>query len=330
MTCPLPEAATGRLRGAGCEIVTLPDGVPLGDAARHGALVGVDALVCTLTDRVDAAVLDAAPDLAVVATVSVGHEHIDTAHAARREVVVRTTPGALDAATADLTMLLILAACRRSSDAEATVRGATWTGWRLDQHLGLDLDGGRLGIVGWGRIGRAVAARAAAFGLEVIHHARRPTGDASFVADLDELLARSDVVSLHVPLTPDTRHLIDGRRLGLLRPTAVLVNTSRGAVVDEAALAEALHAGRLFGAGLDVYESEPDVHPRLRSAPGVTLLPHIGSATVRTRARMADLAVDGVLDALAAHPTSADRDRPTRRRIPYRSTATAHEETQRP
>ena len=296
VTPPLPAPALDRLAGAGCDVVHLADGRGIGDLAAAGELAGVHAILCTLTDRIDTAVLHAAPDLVVVSTVSVGHEHIDTAECERRGIAVRTTPGALDAATADVAMLLILAACRRATEAEADLRGGRWHGWGVDQYVGRDLDGAVLGVVGWGRIGREVGRRAVGFGLEVRHHARRHSGEPGYVADLDELVALADIVSVHVPLTPQTRHLFDERRLALMKPTSVLVNTARGAVVDEAALAEALHDRRLFGAGLDVLEDEPRIHPRLATAPGVTVLPHIGSATVRTRGRMADLAVDGVLE----------------------------------
>jgi len=167
------------------------------------------------------------------------------------------------------------------------------------QYLGRDVHGTTLGLVGYGRIGRAVARRARGFSMEVLHHARRPTAEPGYVGELDELLARSHAVSLHLPLTDETRHLVDGRRLGLLRPTSVLVNTSRGPVVDEEALAVALEEGRLFAAGLDVYEREPAVHPRLLAAPRTVLLPHVGSATVATRTAMARMAAEAVRAILA-------------------------------
>ncbi|MAT06159.1 MAG: D-glycerate dehydrogenase [Acidimicrobiaceae bacterium] len=304
VTCPLPGAAGECLAASGLDVDHLGD-VGLDEAVERGRLDGVHGIVCTLTDRIDARVFDAAPHLTAIATVSVGHDHIDTELAARRGIQVITTPGALDDATADLAMLLLLAASRRSTEAEADLRSGRWSGWDVDQYLGMDLAGATLGVVGWGRIGRAVARRAEAFGMDVIHHGRRATGEAGYVADLDHLLAQSDAVSLHVPSTPDTHHLIDERRLALLRPTAVLVNTARGSVVDEAALADALHDRRLFGAGLDVFEREPVVHPRLLTAPGVTVLPHIGSATIRTRSRMAEMAVDGLLTSLGVLPSNS-------------------------
>jgi glyoxylate reductase len=265
----------------------------------------VEAIVCQLTDRFDAATLTAYPVLRVLATVSVGHDHIDVDAATARRVAVCNTPGVLDETTADLAFGLIIAASRLFAKAEADLRAARWTGFGLLDRLGQDVHGATLGIVGYGRIGRAVARRAAGFDMTVLHHARRPTGEPGFVADLDELVTRADIVSLHVPLTTDTRHLIDARRLALMKPTAVVVNTARGPVVDEEALADALDAGRLFAAGLDVYEREPAVHARLLAAPRTVLLPHIGSATVATRTAMARLACEGVRAVLAGEaPTN--------------------------
>lgn len=265
------------------------------------ALAGeVDAIVCLLTDRVDTRVLEAgAGRLRVVANVAVGYDNIDVAAAAKHGIVVCNTPGVLDETTADLAFALILAASRLTSTAETDLREGRWHGWGITQYLGVDVHGATLGIVGFGRIGRAVAQRAAGFSMQVLHHARRPTGHDGYVADLDELLARADVVTLHVPGGAGTHHLIDARRLALMKPTAVLVNTARGTVVDEAALADALHAGRLFAAGLDVYEREPEVHPRLIDAPRTVLLPHVGSASKRTRTIMATTATAAVATVLA-------------------------------
>src|SRR5262249_29490373 len=187
----------------------------------------------------------------------------------------------------------------------ADLREGRWKGWGITQYLGRDVHGATLGIVGYGRIGRAVATRAAGFGMDVLHHARRPTDSHGYVADLDELLAQSDIVSLHTPGGPEPHPLIEARRLALMKPTAVLVNTARGTVVDEAALADALHADRLFAAGLDVYEHEPVIDPRLLSAPRTVLLPHIGSASQATRTRMATMATSAVATVLAGEtPTN--------------------------
>jgi glyoxylate reductase len=261
----------------------------------------VDGVVCVLTDRIDADVLKAgaAGRMRVVANVAVGYDNIDVAAARELGVVVCNTPGVLDDTTADLAFALILAASRLAHDAEADLRAIRWQGWGITQYLGQDVHHATLGIVGYGRIGRAVARRAAGFDMRVLHHTRTDTGEPGYVADLDELLRASDIVSLHVPGGDATRHLIDARRLALMKPTAVLVNTARGPVVDEEALADALHAGRLFAAGLDVYEREPLVNPRLLSAPRTVLLPHIGSASQATRTQMARLASSAVATVLA-------------------------------
>jgi glyoxylate reductase len=271
----------------------------------HGQLVeavadGYDALVCTITDPVDAAVLEAgAGTLRAVGNIGVGYDNIDVAAAVAHDVAVCNTPGVLDETTADVAFLLLLAAARRASDAEATLRAGGWHGFRVDGFLGVDVHGATLGIVGFGRIGRAVARRASGFGMHVLHHSRRDTGIEGYVAQLDDLLARVDALSLHVSLTEETRGLIDARRLRLMQPHAVLVNTARGPVVDEEALAVALEEGVIFAAGLDVYEREPEVHPRLLRAPHTVLLPHIGSASEATRRRMSRLACEGVVAVLA-------------------------------
>jgi glyoxylate reductase len=201
--------------------------------------------------------------------------------------------------TADLAFALILSASRVLSDSERDLRKGNWKKWELDGYLGRDVHGATLGLIGYGRIGQAVARRAEGFSMRVIHHDLAPTGLPGYVADLDELLRQADIVSLHVPLTPETHHLVDARRLAIMKPTAVLVNTARGPVVDEEALGAALESGRLFAAGIDVYEHEPHVHPRLLAAPRAVLLPHIGSASFATRLAMANLATSAVADVLA-------------------------------
>lgn len=278
---------------------------PEGDRAfTHDEIVeqasGVDAIVCLLTDRIDGAVLKAgSPRLKVVATVAVGYDNIDVDAAAARGIAVCNTPRVLDDTTADLAFLLILAAARRIWEAESDLRAGKWPGWDIDQYLGRDVHGAVLGVVGFGRVGQAVARRATGFGMEVLHHTRRETGIVGWRGDLDRLLAESDIVTLHVPLTDETRHLIDPRRLALMKRDAVLVNTSRGPVVDEEALAVALEEGAIFAAGLDVYEREPEVHPRLLAAPRTVLLPHIGSASLATRTRMARVAAENAVAVLA-------------------------------
>jgi glyoxylate reductase len=299
VTRQLPDGGTGPIVEAGHEIVGRPDDTPFTPAELGDALRDVDALVGLLTDRIDGAVLDVAPGLRVVANVAVGYDNIDVAAARARDVLVCNTPGVLDDTTADLALLLMLTASRRSSEAEADVRAGRWTGWGINQYLGHDIHGATLGLVGYGRIGRAVARRATGFGMNVIHHTRTDTGLPGWIGDLPRLLADSDIVSLHVPLTDATRHLIGAAELATMKRTAVLVNTARGPVVDEAALAEALHAGTIFAAGLDVFEQEPTIHPRLLTAPRTTLLPHVGSASVATRTRMARMASAAVVDVLA-------------------------------
>ena len=299
VTRRLPEGGLDPLEGH--ELIgPAPDDTPYSHDELIAFASEVDAIVCVLTDGIDAAVLEtgAAARLRIVANVAVGYDNIDWRAAHRLGVEVANTPGVLDETTADTAMLLILAASRIASTAEADLRAGRWNGWGITQYLGVDVSGATLGLVGYGRIGRALARRAHGLDLYVMHHARRNTGEPGYVADLDELLATSDVVSLHIPGGADTHHLIDARRLALLRPTAVLVNTARGTVIDEAALAEALHSGALFAAGLDVYEREPAVHPRLLTAPRTVLLPHIGSASVATRRRMAQLATSAVATVL--------------------------------
>jgi glyoxylate reductase len=280
-----------------------PGAIP--DAELKARLVSKQALMCLLTDRVDAAVLDAGPGLRIVANIAVGFDNIDLAAARSRGVVVTNTPDVLTEATADFTWGLILGVARRISEGERLLRRRAWSGWALDFMLGSDLRGKQLGIVGLGRIGRAVAARAGAFGMRVAYTTLEappavPTAGEKWTSlSLDELLTSSDVVSLHVPLTEATRHLIDRRAILRMKRGAYLVNTSRGPAVDEAALAWALREGLIAGAALDVYEQEPRVHPDLLGLENVVLAPHLGSATVETRTAMADLAARNVLAVLS-------------------------------
>lgn len=264
-------------------------------------IAGHQGLVAMLTDRIDAEVLDAAPTLRVVANYAAGYNNIDLAAARARGIVVTNTPGVLTDATADLTWALILGITRRVGEGERLVRAGRWTGWAPTQLLGMDLCGAVLGVVGMGRIGRAVASRANAFGMRVVFTARRPMSDLDpdwRAASLPDLLATADVVSLHVPLTDQTRHLLGADQLAMMKPTAHVVNTSRGSVIDEVALADALEAGRIAGAALDVYEREPQVHPRLLSNERTLLLPHLGSATTETRERMGSMVVENLIAVL--------------------------------
>jgi len=279
---------------------------------RDWELATADAAVTLLTDRVDAAFLDASPRLRIVANVAVGYNNIDVAACRERGVVVTNTPGVLTDATADLAMALILMTTRRLGEGERLIRsGSAWQ-WGMFMMLGTGVQQRRLGIVGMGGIGTALARRARAFGMTIAYHNRSPIShevagelDAERL-DLDELLATSDIVSLNCPYSEATHHLIDGRALRMMRDDAVLINTARGPVVDEAALVNALREGFIGGAGLDVYENEPEVHPGLLTLDNVVLLPHLGSATVETRTAMAQLAARNVVEVLAGRaPISA-------------------------
>ncbi|HEY7133994.1 MAG TPA: D-glycerate dehydrogenase [Acidimicrobiia bacterium] len=300
VTRRLPAGGLDPLLADGHDLVQRDDDVPFTHDELVAAAGDADAVVCLLTDRIDGEVLRAgAGRLRVVANVAVGYDNVDVATAASLDIAVCNTPGVLDETTADLAFLLVLSASRLASTAEADLRSGRWPGWGINQYLGRDVHGATLGLVGYGRIGRAVARRASGFGMQVLHHTRHDTGEAGYVSTLERLLGESDAVSLHVPLTEATRHLIGARELGLMRAGAVLVNTARGPVVDEEALAGALEEGRIFAAGLDVYEREPEVHPRLLAAPRTVLLPHIGSASLATRTRMAQVAAKGAASVLA-------------------------------
>ncbi|WP_392543536.1 2-hydroxyacid dehydrogenase [Oryzobacter telluris] len=305
LTARVPGGAAARLGGAH-DLTVRDEDSPMPRADLLEAVAGVDGLMAMLVDRVDDELLDAAgPSLRVVANVAVGYDNVDVAACHARGVVVTNTPGVLTDATADLAIALTLMTTRALGAAERRVRtGEPWR-WSMTGNLGTGLRGKVFGVVGPGAIGLAAAQRARAFGMDVVL-AGRSTPDpgavdalGARVVDLDELLATADVVSLHCPLTPATHHLIGAAQLRAMKPTAHLVNTARGAVVDEPALVAALEAGEIAGAGLDVFEDEPRVHPGLLGREDVVLLPHVGSATVETRAAMADLAADNVLAVLA-------------------------------
>lgn len=308
VTRRIPEPALELLRGAG-DVWLSPHDRPMTTAELYAAVAGADAVVTLLHDRVDDAFLDAAgPGLRVVANVAVGYDNIDVAACARRGVVATNTPGVLVEATADIAMALILMSTRRLGEAERMVRaGGTWS-WSMFFMLGSGLQGKTLGVVGLGAIGAATARRARAFGMRIAYAGRR-RADAGLeselgaeMLELDELLATADVVSIHTPLSDATRHLIDARRLALMKPTAHLVNTSRGPVVDEAALAAALRAGTIAGAGLDVFEREPEIDPGLRGLENVVMIPHLGSATIETRTAMGVLAAQNAVAVLRGDP----------------------------
>ena len=286
-----------------CEVESNQPDAPFDPDTLARKLADKDGLVCALTDRVDAKVLAGATRLRVVANIAVGYNNIDLEACRARGVIVTNTPDVLTNACADFTWSLILGVTRRLGEAERQLRRGEWKGWALDHMLGTELRGKRLGLVGVGRIGRAVAEKAPAFGMTVAYTDQAPVDlpGAEFLS-LDRLLATSDVVSLHCPLSPETRHLIDQKSLAKMKRSAYLINTSRGPVIDEAALAWALNHRLIAGAALDVYEKEPEVHADLLGLENVMLIPHIASATTETRTAMADLAVSNVLAVLAGKP----------------------------
>jgi glyoxylate reductase len=298
----IPDDAVKVLAEAG-DVAVSPADRPLTPAELHEFVAGADAVVGMLHDRLDGALADAAgPGLKVVANVAVGYDNVDVPALAERGVVVTNTPGVLTDATADLAFGLLLAVTRRIGEGERLLRSRTPWSFHLGFLLGSGLQGKTLGIVGLGQIGRAMAKRAEAFGMSIVYSGRsKQDTEAEFVS-FEELLARSDVVSLHCPLTPETRHLIDAAALRAMKPGAYLVNTTRGPVVDEAALADALEAGEIAGAALDVFEKEPEVEPRLLGRDDVVLSPHLGSATLETRTAMAVLAARNVAAVLAGRP----------------------------
>ena len=265
---------------------------------------GKHGIVCLLTDTIDAAVLEAAgPQLKVVSNVAVGYNNIDVAACRARGIAVTNTPDVLTNACADFTWGLILAVTRRLGEGERVVRAGKWGGWALDYMLGMELRGKQLGLVGVGRIGRAVADKAPAFGMTVAYTARREADIPNAKQmSLDRLLSTSDIVSLHCPMTAETKHLIDQKALTRMKRTAYLINTSRGPVVDEAALAWALKERLIAGAALDVYEKEPEIHQGLMGLENVLLIPHLASATTETRTAMADLAVTNAIAVLNGQP----------------------------
>lgn len=303
VTRRLPAVVMARLEAA-CEVDLYSGGAAIPREELLERIAGKHGLVCLLTDTIDAAVLDAAgPSLKIVADVAVGYNNIDVPACRARNIVVTNTPDVLTNACADFTWALILAVTRRLGEGERVVRAGAWHGWALDYMLGMELRGKQLGLVGLGRIGRAVADKAPAFGMTVAFTSRTPHEVLGAVRmPLDRLLATSDVVSLHCPMTPDTRHLIDQKALTKMKRSAYLVNTSRGPVVDEAALAWALEERLIAGAALDVYENEPEVHPGLLGLENVMLIPHLASATTETRTAMADLAASNVLAVLHGQP----------------------------
>lgn len=305
-------AVTGRIPDAGFELLHEAGDVVAWDSLDvptvnevHEMVAGAEAVLTLLTTKVDDAFLDAAgPQLKVVANVAVGYNNIDVAACARRGVVCTNTPGVLTEATADIAMALVLMSTRRLGEGERVIRSNTPWQWGMFYMLGSGIQGRRLGIVGMGDIGQALARRARAFGMTIAYSNRKPVAPsietelgAEFMS-MDELLTTSDVVSINCPYSPTTHHLISSRELGMMKSSAHLVNTARGPIVDEAALVEALRTGEIAGAGLDVFEAEPTVHPGLLECENAVLVPHLGSATVETRSAMARLAAHNAVNVL--------------------------------
>ena len=309
VTRRMPGPVEDRLRAAGLEVETNPDDAPYSRERLIAALQTADGVLLAVNDVVDGSLLDAGGRrrARILANFGVGVNHIDLDAAKARGVVVTNTPGVLTDATADLAMALILAATRRMSEMEALLRRSEWRGFSPTAHLGMGLQGRTLGIVGMGRIGAATARRAVlGFGMRAIYFNRSAVGPFDFAAEarpsIEAVMAEADAVSLHAPGGGANRGLISAERLALMKPTAYLVNTARGDVVDEAALVAALAAGRIAGAGLDVFADEPSVPAALMALPNVTLLPHIGSATVETRTAMGMLAAENLIAYFEGRP----------------------------
>ncbi len=315
ITRRLPGVSADRIAAAAAAMAAPPPDAPMPREELLRLAPGAAGILCTLADRIDAALMDAAgPSLRVVSNYAVGVNNVDIPEATRRGIRVCNTPGVLTDATADLAFALMLAAARRFSEADAFLRAGRFTGWDPWGVLGVPVFGRTLGVVGMGKIGAAVAARARGFSMRILYNNRRRLPEAweralgTEYAPLDDLLAESDFVVLCVPLTEETRRLIGHRQLARMKPEAVLVNVARGEIVDEAALAAALAEGRIFAAGCDVYEREPEVHPGLLASPRAVLTPHVGSATRATREEMGRLATENLLAALAGkkppHPVN--------------------------
>ncbi|KQW69164.1 D-glycerate dehydrogenase [Phenylobacterium sp. Root77] len=295
VTRRLPDPVETRMRELFDTELNLDD-APLDREALIKAVQRADAIVPTITDHIDADLIAAAGDkLKLIANFGAGVDHIDVAAANERGIAVTNTPGVLTEDTADLTMALIMAVSRRIVEGANVVQAGEFTGWTPTWMMGRRVNGKRLGIIGMGRIGQAVARRAKAFGMQIHYHNRKPVShviaeelEATYWESLDQMLARMDIISVNCPHTPATYHLLSARRLKLLQPHAVVVNTARGGIIDEAALADLLAAGAIAGAGLDVFEFEPAINPKLLTQPNAVLLPHLGSATVEARIDMGE------------------------------------------
>ncbi len=295
VTRRLPDPVETRMRELFDTELNLAD-APMDREALMRAVAQADAIVPTITDSIDAELIAAAGDrLKLIANFGAGVDHIDVAAATERGIAVTNTPGVLTEDTADLTMALIMAVSRRIVEGANVVQAGEFTGWTPTWMMGRRVNGKRLGIIGMGRIGQAVARRAKAFGMQIHYHNRKPVShviaqelEATYWESLDQMLARMDIISVNCPHTPATYHLLSARRLKLMQPHAVIVNTARGGIIDEAALAELLASGSIAGAGLDVFEFEPAINPKLLNLPNAVLLPHLGSATVEARIDMGE------------------------------------------
>ncbi|MGD1158422.1 MAG: D-glycerate dehydrogenase [Terriglobia bacterium] len=302
ITRPLPAQVVERI-ATRCDLKMHPDDVPLPPAQLAEACREAEGLLASGA-RVGAELLEQAPHLRVIANVGVGYDNIDVAACTRRGIVVTNTPGVVTESTADLAFALLMALARRLPEGDRYVREGRWRHWQWGLLWGTDLHGKTLGLYGFGRIGQALARRARGFSLRILYYSTERATEAleqelgaQFV-DRETLLREADFLSLHVPLTPETHHLISARELAMMKPTAFLINTARGKVVDEAALVEALRSNRIAGAGLDVFEQEPQIHPGLLALPSVVLTPHVGTATCETRLAMAMLAAENLLAVL--------------------------------
>jgi len=306
ITRVLPEPVMTAIRQRYQLISEPTEQAPTTDEQRRG-FAEAEAVICTLADPITNDLFAASPRLKIIANYAVGYNNIDVVAATRRGIVVTNTPDVLTDATADLTWTLMLAVARRVVDGDRWARSGQWPGWAPTQMLGTDVTGKTLGIIGMGRIGQAVAQRAQGFRMPVLYASRRPCfipqGRAEWThCPLEDVLTQSDFISLHVPLSETTRHLIGSRELAMMKSTAFLINTSRGPVIDEAALLGALRQGTIAGAGLDVYEREPLITAGLETLPNVVLLPHLGSATLETRIKMGMLCVENVAAVLGGQP----------------------------
>jgi glyoxylate reductase len=308
VTRKLPDPVETRMRELFDTELNLTD-EPLTRAQLSDAVARADVLAPTITDKIDAALLEkAGPKLKLIANFGAGIDHVDVAAANARGITVTNTPGVLTEDTADLTMALIMAVARRIVEGANVTQAGHFTGWTPTWMMGHRITGKRLGIIGMGRIGQAVARRARAFGLQIHYHNRKPVSsriaeelEATYWESLDQMLARTDIVTVHSPHTPATYHLLSARRLKLLQPHAILINTARGEIIDEGALADLLRAGSIAGAGLDVFEFEPKINPKLLGLPNAVLLPHLGSATLEGRIDMGEKVIINIRTWMDGH-----------------------------